>query len=354
MKKKCLAFECIFMALVALLFSCSLDPESRLNSAIERYLEHKPGAVQSLEAEFLDTISIENIKGSDLQSTRTIVYKVDENDADIIYPLKRSLTMNDGEGIKLIDLNGDYIVLSDGLQFCIFDADGDHQNDEIIGDKKNQVKSLIVIGDDIIYYKNFNLYRYSIMHKSSEKLLKESFPPPYENYYKVQLYTKDNLLYILAGLAGSYYYSIVNYETQSVVLKNLGMSSSKHHTDAAAIRYITGNSGNWELMQYMMSAKKRNSIAKLNDIMDIELAVGGYLWENRAGLWAAEYGKERTRIPFPYQLAGTYKGRVLLRYKDYCYFIDMKKLFIHVNSLKNKAPDLFDEEKTAGAPQANN
>ena len=56
--------------------------------------------------------------------------------------------------------------------------------------------------------------------------------------------------------------------------------------------------------------------------------------------------KSRIRIPFPYQLAGTYKGRVLLQYMDYCYFVDMKKLFIHLNNLKNKAPDLFDEEKT--------
>jgi hypothetical protein len=353
MKKKCIAIECILMALLAFICRCSLDPESRLNKAIEQYLEHKPDAFQALEIEFLDNIIIEKIKGSNLQSTGTILYRLDENEADIIYPLKRSLSMNGGERVTLIDLNGDNIVLSDGLQFCIFDGNGNHRNNETIGDKKNQVKSLIVIGDDVVYYKNFNLYRYSIINKSSEKLVKESFPPPYEKYYKVQLYVKDNLLYILAGVAGSYYCSIVNYETRSVVLKNLGMSSSKHHADTTTISYIAGSSGNWELIQYTVVTKKKNPIAKFNDIMDIELAVGGYLWENRSGLWAAEYGKDRVRIPFSYQLAGTYKGRVLVRYKDYCYFIDMKKLFIHLNSLKDKAPDLFNDEKTAGPPPVN-
>jgi hypothetical protein len=353
MKKQRMAIGCILMALLALLCPCSLDPESRLNSAIDRYLEHKPDAIRDLEKEFLNNISIETIKGSNLLSTGSIVYSLDENDVDIIHPLKRSLSLNGGEGVSLVDLSDDHIVLSDGLRFSIFDSAGNRRNDETIGDKKSQVKSLIVIGDDIIYYKNFNLYRYSIINKSSEMLLKESFPPPYEKYYTVRLYAKDNLLCILAGLAGSYYYSIVNYATQSVVLKNLAMSSSKHYAGATAIRYIAGNSGNWELVQYTVSSKKKNPIAKLDDIMDIELAVGGYLWENRNGLWAAEYGKDRVRIPFSYQLAGTYKGRVLLRYKNYCQVIDMKKLFIHLYSLKNKAPDLFNHEKATGAPPAN-
>lgn len=353
MKKKYKFLGCSLLSVLLLLCRCSLDPESRLNSTIEQYLEKKPGAVQALELELLGNISIENVEGSNLQSTGNILYILNENEADIIYPLKRNLTMTDGEELKLLDFSGDYAVLSDGLQFCIFDGDGNHRIDETIGDKKNRVKSLIIIGDDIVYYKNFSLYRFNIINKSNEKLLKESFPPPYANYYKVRLYKKDDLLYILAGLAGSYYFNIVNCATQSVVLKNLGMSSSKHFTDTATIRYITGNSGNWELMQYTIAAKKKTSIAKLNDIVDIELAVGGYLWENRSGLWAADYGKDKIRIPFPYQLAGTYKGRVLLKSKDYCYFIDMKKLFVQLNNLKKKAPDLFDEEKIKTTPPEN-
>jgi hypothetical protein len=353
MKKKYKVLGCSLVSVLLLLCRCSLDPESRLNNTIEKYLEKKPGSAQALELEFLNNISIENIEGSNLQSTGNVLYILNENEADIIYPLKRNLAMTDGEGVKLLDFSGDYAVICDGLQFSIFDGDGNHRNDETIGDKKNQVKSLIIIGDDIIYYKNFNLFRYNIINKTNEKLLKESFPPPYANYYKVQLYKKNDLLYILAGLAGSYYFTIVNYATESVVLKNLGMSSSKHCTGTATIRYITGNSGNWELMQYTNNSKKKTSIAKLTDISDIELAVQGYLWENRSGLWAAEYGKDRIRIPFPYQLAGTYKGRVLLKYKDYCYFIDMKKLFVHLNNLKKKAPDLFDEEKIKTTPPEN-
>ena len=210
MKKRSAITGCGLMAVLLLLCRCSLDPESRLNSAIERYLEKKPGAVQALELALINTVSIDKVEGSNLQSTGNILYKLNENEADIIYPLKRNLAMTDGEGLKLLDISGDYAVISDGLQFCIFDGDGNHRDDETIGDKKNQVKSLIITGDDIIYYKNFNLYRFNIFNKSSEKLLKESFPPPYANYYKVQLYKKDDMLCVLTGIAGSYSFNIVN------------------------------------------------------------------------------------------------------------------------------------------------
>jgi hypothetical protein len=353
MKKKCVAIECILLALMAFDLRCSLGPESRLNRAVDRYLERKPDALQSLEKEFLDSIAIEKIRGRELQSTGSILYRLDRNDADIIYPQKRNLSMDDGEGVSIVDLSADYIVLSDGLRFSVFDVSGSHRNDEIVGDNKNRVKALLLTGDDIIYYKNFNLYRYSIINKSSEMLLKEPFPPPYEKYYSVRLRAKDTMLHVLAGSAGTYYYSIVNYETQSVVLKNLVMSSSKLYAGATDIRYIAGNSGSWEMIQYTVPTKKKKTIAKLNDIMDIELAVGGFLWENQSGLWAAEYGKDRVRVPFSYQLAGTYKGRVLLAYKNYCHIIDMKKLFMHLDLLKIKAPDLFNTEKPPDTPQKN-
>ena len=353
MIKKYASIECILLASMVFLFRCSLDPESRLNGAVDRYLEHNADALPSLESAFLDTISIEDIKGSNLQSAETILYRVDGKDVDIVYPQKRSLSMNDGEGVTLVDLSGDYIVLSDGMRLSIFDGSGTHRSDETVGDKTNQIKALLVMGDDIIYYKNCNLYRYSIIKNSSELILKESFTPPYEKYYTAQLQAKDGMLHVLAGSAGLYYYSIVNIVAQSVVLKNLAMSSSKRLAGAADIRYIAGNSGNWELIQYLVSTKKKNPIARFNDIMDIELAVGGYLWENRNGLWAAEYGKDKVRVPFSYQLAGTYKGRVLLKYRDYCHIIDMKKLFMRLDVLKIKAPDLFNEENTTGTPPMN-
>ena len=123
------------------------------------------------------------------------------------------------------------------------------------------------------------------------------------------------------------------------------MSSSKYHINGDTIRYITGNSGNWEMIQYSIDSKTKKSLGKFTDIVDIELTGQGYILQTSTGLWVSEYGKERKRIPFSYDLAGKYKGRVLLSHNDTCYFIDMKKMLMSLAKLSEKSPDLFSKPK---------
>ncbi len=345
MKKTYAFVTAISGALLLFLSSCSLDPDRKLNSAIEQYNEKQPKSLQALEREFINTIAIYSVEGANLQSSGTFLYRIQDNSVDVAYPSKNSYTLTDGDAIKCIDSTGDFTVISDGQQFCIFDGDGDHRNDETIGDKKNQVKALLVDSDTIIYYKNFKLFRYSIVHNSSEQILKETFPPPYKNYYLAQLTKRDNLLSIVTGIAGSHYLNLVNLSTGAVMVKNFVMSSSRHHIGIDTIRYIAGNSGNWELMQYTIDSKGKKSVAKLADIVDIELTDQGYLLETKTGLWTAAYGKDRIRIPFSYELAGRYKGRIILKYMNAYYFIDMKKMFSVLKKLTEKTPDLFTGQK---------
>lgn len=341
MKKEYFLTTILLYALSLFFCRCSLDPDRKLNDAIARYNDKQPKALQTLENEFISTISVDSVAGSNLQSNGTLLYRIQDKDVEIAYPSTYSFTLTDGETIRHVDLRGDYAVISDGLQFCIYDSDGDHRNDETIGDKKNQVKALVINGDDIIYYKQFKIYRYSIIHNSSDQILKEIFQPPYTNYYMVHLYKRDDLLAVLAGIAGSYNFSIINLSNGAIILKKIGMSSSKHHLGDNTIRYITGNSGNWELIQYSLDSKTKKSLTRLTDIIDIELTGQGYVIHSATGLWASEYGKERIRIPFSYELAGKYKGRILFAYKDKYYFTDMKKLITGLKKLSEKTPDLF-------------
>ena len=94
-------------------------------------------------------------------------------------------------------------------------------------------------------------------------------------------------------------------------------------------------------MQYAIDGKVKKSLAKLSDIIDIELVGHGYVLESSTGLWTALYGKEKRPIPFAYRLAGTYKGRIILLYGNSYYFIDFNKLLAGLNKLEEKTPDLF-------------
>ena len=344
MKKYPQLFILFAAAVFPLIISCSLDPDRKLNDAIENYGAGKPGAEEALANEFIKNVSIDFITETNLQSNGTILYNLDNNEVELVYPLEQTVSLAGGQGIRQIDMNEKYIILHDGLKFGVFDRDGDFLHEEAVGDKTTPLRSLVISGDDIIYYKNSILYRYNILTRTNDTLLNDTFPPPYTSYYTAQLYRINDFLCLLSGIAGSYYFNIVNLSGASVVLKNLKMSSSKHHMGPDDILYITGNSGNWELMRYQLDSKSKKSIKKFSDIRDIELTSQGCVWESSTGLWFSGYGKESVRVPFSYLLAGNYKGRVLLQFGERYYFIDMKRMSAALAVLREKTPDLFKEK----------
>ncbi|MBN2157982.1 MAG: hypothetical protein JW807_01210 [Spirochaetes bacterium] len=320
---------------------CSLDPDRKLNRALELYLEKKPDALNKLEVEFLNRVSTHSFRMEHLQSNGSFLFTADEDEIKIVYPAKHSLTLPDSEGIMHYDSNDDSAIVSDGIRISIFD-DGDRLADKTIGDKKSPVRSVLISNGSFLYYRNSTIYRYLIAGESSEEFLKETFPPPYAKYYKVSMYLKDDLLCILAGIAGSYYFSIVNPASEKIILKNLSLSSSKHVMADNFVFYIKGNSGNWELIRYDIGTKSKHMLSKFTSIIDIELTDRGYLIENSSGLWVSEYGGEKTRLPFAYQLVGTCRGMVLAHYKDSYYLIDTTLLFEMIKMLEGKAPELFE------------
>lgn len=319
---------------------CSFNKDSKLNSAIDEYLEKKPNAHLLLEHALIDSISLESIVVPFLQSNGTILYKINENNIDIFYPITTSFSLADGDGIKHIDMNDNYAVIADEFQLSIFDNNGNHHHDETIGDKKNQIKALLLEDENVIYYKNSKLYRYNIINNTSQQLLKDTFQPPFAQYYNVFLYRIESLISVVAGMAGSYNLSIIHITDETVILKNFAIASSKFYFNKDIIYYITGNSGNWQLMQYSIALKTKKSIEKFTDIVDIELTGKGYVLETSKGLYAAEYGKEKIFVPFFYQLAGKFRGRIILKYKDAYYIINSKRLFTSLNKLKERIPAL--------------
>ncbi|MBN1495197.1 MAG: hypothetical protein JXA07_00410 [Spirochaetes bacterium] len=344
MKSYQILFLVIASALLPYGLGCSLDPERRLNKAIDRYVAKAPDAERDLADTVMEYISIDSIEGENLESNGKIIYSIEENEIEVVYPVEISMTFPGGSEIRQIDMSEAYFAMHDGLKFCIFGEDGGLLREETVGDDKNPVRALVIDGSDLIYYKNSHLYRYRINDMTTSTLIDETFPPPYLSYYTVQLYAINDRLCILAGIAGSYYFSIVNPSAGSIDLKNLKMSSSKHHAGADAIFYIAGSSGNWELIRFSRGAKNKKTIRKFSDIKDIELTATGCLWENSDGLWAAEYGKEETRVPFTYIIAGKYKGRILLQYGKTYHFIQMDKMLGALAVLKDKASGLWDAE----------
>lgn len=345
MKKIFRLLNGIIPSLIIISSGCSIDPDARLNRAIDLYLEKEPGALQDLELAFIKYSAVDSVEGEDLQSSGTLLYNLDGSRADIVYPRRLTLELT-GEGpITQVAANASHAAITDGVLLGIFDGSGSHRRDETIGDRKSPIRALAIDGDNLFVYKKSIIYRYDLKENVNEQAYKENFPSPYTSYYNAHMERKGKFLGVLAGIAGSYSFNVVDAFTGAVLLKNLAMSSSRYYLGEKAVYYIAGNSGKWELMRFDLSSRTKKSLALFTDLVDIELVASGYINETSKGIWTALYGKDRKRIPFRYELSGSYKGRALLRYRGNYYFIDMLRLNEGLRRIIERAPGLKTDGK---------
>ena len=340
MKKRVFAVIIGIAALALMPMACSVDPEARLDRALDRYADKESGALNELEQALIRYASVESFDGKDLQSNGYLLYRVKGSKAEIYFPESLTLECGDNSDISHLAADDTHAVATDGFHICLFSGSGSHIQDETIGDKKSPVRSIELDGDSILYYMNARIYRYDIATQKIAEVTKELFPSPYTSYYKTQFARNGSLLGVCAGIAGSYSFSIINVKTGAVVAKNLAMSSSRFLMGEKTLYYMTGTSGKWELTQYDIASKSKKTLASFADLVDIVPAARGYVCETSAGLFTALYGSDRKRIPFAYKLAGSYKGRVLLQYKGTYYFIDMARLHEGLGRVGERAPEL--------------
>jgi len=340
------AYTSIFISLILFIilpfFYCADSPDNVFNQSIELFRENKPGALKKIERSLVEKISAKSFKSKNLSSNRNAIYYMNDNEIELVYPSEISLAKQYIDiNKKIFYLNKKYFVAGRGNLLSIFDTKGSLKKTFETGKNKKKIKSIILMGDEIIYYKNKRLYKYKISKNSNKLLFNDTFSPPYSKYFNVNFYRSGNILGIVAGIAGSYNLSIINIKKNSIILKNTKISSSKIYFNAGHIYAITGSTAKWKLVKIIISNKRMIKIHSFKDMYDLELTSFGYLFENSKGIWAAPYSGKKILLPFKYKLAGKYNDFVLLQYKYHTYVADMKKLFDSIEILKNKTPEIF-------------
>src|SRR5208337_1544719 len=111
-----------------LLSRCSMDPEKKLNRSIDNYLAHGPGSLRALAHEFIQYASIDSLEATRLYANGNVLYALNENKIEILYPVKLKLAILDGGPVRHAYASKDYCVITDELQLCIFDGEGEHKH----------------------------------------------------------------------------------------------------------------------------------------------------------------------------------------------------------------------------------
>ena len=234
------------------------------------------------------------------------------------------------------------MAISDGKKIEIYDLIENYKRNITPGGGKNQVKSIAVFADMVIYYAKNQLHTFEASTLTEGLLTGESFKPPYKKLYNVFLDKHDNFLSVLLGIAGSYYLSVVDMEKSRVQVKNIALSSSKFHMNDNKIYYIQGTSGNWKIYRYAVIDKSKKHLRTFKDLVDIEFTSKGYIFETSKGLFLSEYHNSKSvKIPFNYKLAGKCNNHISLKYNKNTYLVDIKSLIDNISYLKEVIPEII-------------
>ena len=331
---------------------CSPDGEKRFSSGAGLYNNGRTeDAVKEFEEGMISFISIKSLSDADIKSCDNALYVRDAEKIKIIYPVKIKIELPADYNIISFDPISNRLAATNCADIKIFDAEGSLI--KIISPIENvnkNIKSVLLNGDNIIYYIDSIIYTCNINTGEAKTVTGAKFESPVaDTFYSVRFYLSNDTLAAAAGIAGVYYLSVIDLAKNAVLIKNREIASCKLFFSGDDIYYISGKSGNWTLNQLTIKTNNIRRISGFTDISDVEFSDAGIMIENNPGIWFLKYDGDRPdRIPFNYRLAGGCGGYTLLRYKDEAYVSDMKLFRDKLYYLKNSAPLIFSDKKEDG------
>ncbi len=313
---------------------------------------HKSGkiseAVRLIEMGLIESSSVKRFDALKLFISNNVIYERDNNEIRILYPVEIEFQIDDSEYDNIqfyFDLEARRVAYSNRNVIKLFSDSGDVIHSANLGlanDKK--IRSIILRGDRLYYYCDGEMYFYAFDVRENAVLIKdEKFLPPFTGLsYTVSFVSSKDILGITSGIAGSYYSSFIDYGNDSVLLKNLRVSSSRLLINSDSVFYISGSPGDWFLERVSLSNKKKNKLHRFEYIVDLYFFDGGLIFEKRDGLWFADNTKRMAvRIPNTSQPIAAIMDRLLVRAGNSYYLIDLKDFLKKAVYLSELLPDIF-------------
>lgn len=332
----------LIIPLTLIIFGCSKNPEKALQDAIAKYKMDDTKSISPIKEAFINKVSAGNFSSKGLQSNGKFLFYLYEESLKIIYPYEKILKPVKSNELTSFDLNQDFFTYCNGIQINAKNLKTGSVKNITLPDEKERIKSHILHNDSLIYYSDNKLLVDELLSDNSGLLVKDQLIPPYNKYFQAYLGKNKSIISLLLGVAGSYYLSIIDAETASVLVKNISLSSSKFYVDKNDAYYILGSTGSWEIMKFNIINKKKKSLKKFSNIIDIELCSFGLILENSDGLTIEDYeSEEKIEIPFEYRLKGKVGDYILMEYSGKTYLVDLKSMYDNLDTLKTEIPELF-------------
>jgi hypothetical protein len=327
-------------ALAMVLAACSGQDGGSLDRAIMKFKgdgSHKKVLGKGLLAE----TSLFRFKDEGLRSSGSCLFYAGDASLDIVFPSSKTIPVINPDETVVACSNDSIIGVSDGASISLHGIQGRDTRNIPLEDATDMIKALCLSGQNAYYYRGHRIYRQHMEQGQATLLVKESFSPPYTKHYQVQLFCAGSLIAATAGSAGEYYINIISAATGRTLVTKIKASSAKTAVLADRVYYISGGSGNWELVSFSYANKHKRTIRRFRTIRAIELVAEGFFLLDGEGLWVQDYGKNIEKIPFSFKLAGKYGGLILLAYEGQVYGVDVTTFMEKLDRLKLQVPEIF-------------
>lgn len=323
---------------------CSPGTDSLMKSGTDLLKKgKKPEALLKFEKGIIKFSSEDDFSKKVFHFGDGIIYSMNDTTLTAIYPKDFDIKADSGcDYLLSYDPASERVAFSGGTDIKIIDSTGSLIHSfSPDGSDKDKIKSILLRGDSLFYFINNNIYIYNIAR--AEIAAKYEFFPPYKSEdYRVKIFYDSNSLGVVAGIAGNYYFSIIDIMTKSISLKNLEISSSKLFFSGNSVYYISGLSGRWTLNKITLPAKNKTVLTNFTSLRDIEFSRSGIVYEDKDNLWVLDYENHPLKTPFRFELTGGCGEKILIRYEDSYYVADTALFLQKINCLNKEVPELFE------------
>jgi hypothetical protein len=303
-------------------FSCTSDSEFR--DAVSRYKRGDGKSLNAVEQILVANTAKEKYDEKGLALNDSALFRYTDNEIEVLYPEEMSFSY-EGKINDIIFFAADNTAsYCDGKNIYYID-DGDSEIVFTSGDKED-IKSLLIVNGEIMYYLRSSLYKIDMNSKRSELLIKDIVTSPYKNYYNVIIKKLGDSIVFASGIAGSYHISVAEYPSMKIKMKNIQAASSKYSIIENDLYYIGGTTGNWEIYKLNLQSKNKKSLERMKNITEFAFTSNGYFYENADGLHISNYKEKSRVIPVHIQLIGSITGDCIIKYNNAIHIIDSVEL----------------------------
>ncbi len=317
MKNRIFLAACMLAAFF-IFTACGEDPEARFARVMEQAASGDDKAAEEATGLILEKISPFCSSEAKIICDGRVIWMEEAGTVDILYPEKVSFKLPDPGLNSMRAVCSESAAFSDGQDICIFDGKGTLKRRFTAGSEKHPVMALAVKGNRVFFFREHSLY--SVSGDDDPALLVQySFSAPYSDFFYASIHMAGSRLGLILGVAGFYYFYLVDTEEKKILNTKVQMSSPEIYMGYDRVMHINGDTGKWAFSEFSCSEGKRKKFDVYSDLTSVYLFSDRIITERGSRFYTGDKSGREQKIPECLEITGACRNLVLIRYRGRIY-----------------------------------